>query len=227
MNWNNVDTGTISISDEENIKWKRRYKYVRDSIDDFGYMISRTRTKHVGKVYVSVCPFPTHNEKTGSFTIYPRGYEPDHGYGASQEYTSFYCFGCGEGGDVIKFKQLYEGLKDKKEACKLLEIENDIKINEDDIRQQMLKDELNTVQNSQLKTLDFSSINLICSNICRDYLNWVKENYPNSIQKEFSIIQKYYKNLDEQLLDLTMIEAKNLISETENIINQRKNILIK
>lgn len=35
-----------------------------------------------------LCPF--HNEKTPSFVVYP-------------ETQSFYCFGCGAGGDVITF----------------------------------------------------------------------------------------------------------------------------
>ncbi|MDE6657287.1 MAG: DNA primase, partial [Oscillospiraceae bacterium] len=44
--------------------------------------------KKRGRVYVCCCPF--HAEKTPSCTIYP-------------ETHSFYCFGCGESGDVIKF----------------------------------------------------------------------------------------------------------------------------
>ena len=51
------------------------------------------------------CPF--HNERTASLKIYPNS-------------NSFYCFGCGAGGDVIDFvRQLY-GL-DFKQACIRLE----------------------------------------------------------------------------------------------------------
>ena len=42
--------------------------------------------KKRGNTYVGLCPF--HNEKTPSFTVYP----------ATQ---SFYCFGCGAGGDAV------------------------------------------------------------------------------------------------------------------------------
>jgi len=59
--------------------------------------------KH-GNVLTGLCPF--HNEKTPSFTVYP-------------ENSSFYCFGCGVGGDVITFIRRIENL-DYIEAVKSL-----------------------------------------------------------------------------------------------------------
>ena len=60
--------------------------------------------KRRGKNLVGLCPF--HSEKTSSFTVYP-------------ESTSFYCFGCGVGGDVFTFTSLIENL-DYIEAVKYL-----------------------------------------------------------------------------------------------------------
>ncbi len=60
--------------------------------------------KRRGKNLVGLCPF--HSEKTPSFTVYP-------------ESDSFYCFGCGVGGDVFTFTGLIENL-DYIEAVKLL-----------------------------------------------------------------------------------------------------------
>ena len=51
------------------------------------------------------CPF--HSERTASFKIYPKS-------------NSFYCFGCGAGGDVIDFVRLLYGL-DFRQACLRLE----------------------------------------------------------------------------------------------------------
>ena len=51
--------------------------------------------KRRGRTYVGLCPF--HNEKTPSFTVYP-------------ETQSFYCFGCGAGGDAIGFVKRIENL---------------------------------------------------------------------------------------------------------------------
>lgn len=51
--------------------------------------------KRVGRNYVALCPF--HAEKTPSFTVSP-------------DKQIFYCFGCGKGGDVIKFVMLMEDI---------------------------------------------------------------------------------------------------------------------
>ncbi|MBQ8533740.1 MAG: DNA primase [Clostridia bacterium] len=60
--------------------------------------------KKRGKNLIGLCPF--HGEKTPSFTLYP-------------ENGSFYCFGCGKGGDVISFTMAIENL-DYMESVKLL-----------------------------------------------------------------------------------------------------------
>ena len=61
-----------------------------------GVISSYTPVKRRGRNLVCLCPF--HNEKTPSFTIYP-------------ENQSFYCFGCGAGGDVITFVRRAENLE--------------------------------------------------------------------------------------------------------------------
>ena len=56
---------------------------------------SYVRVKRRGRTLVGLCPF--HGEKTPSFTVYP-------------DTSSFYCFGCGAGGDVITFIKRIENL---------------------------------------------------------------------------------------------------------------------
>lgn len=51
--------------------------------------------KRAGANYTGLCPF--HSEKTPSFTVFPAT-------------SSFYCFGCGAGGDVISFIMRAENL---------------------------------------------------------------------------------------------------------------------
>ncbi len=65
----------------------------RNNIEDLvsSYISLRPR----GRTRVGLCPF--HGEKTPSFTVYP-------------ENNSFYCFGCGSGGDVITFVKKIERL---------------------------------------------------------------------------------------------------------------------
>ncbi|XOQ48874.1 MAG: DNA primase [Eubacteriales bacterium] len=65
---------------------------------------SYVNLRHSGRTYVGLCPF--HTEKTPSFNVYS-----DNG--------SFYCFGCGAGGDVITFIRRIENL-DYMEAIRFL-----------------------------------------------------------------------------------------------------------
>ncbi|NMB29996.1 MAG: DNA primase [Clostridiales bacterium] len=59
-------------------------------------MSSYVTLKRKGSGYVCLCPF--HSEKTPSCTLFP-------------ETQSFYCFGCGAGGDVITFIMKIENLE--------------------------------------------------------------------------------------------------------------------
>ena len=60
--------------------------------------------KRRGRLLTGLCPF--HNEKTPSFTVYP-------------ETQSYYCFGCGNGGDAVTFIKNIENL-DYVEAVRYL-----------------------------------------------------------------------------------------------------------
>ncbi len=61
-------------------------------------------SRRQGRTHKGLCPF--HNEKTPSFMVY-------------EDTQSFYCFGCGAGGDAITFTMKIENL-DYIEAVKLL-----------------------------------------------------------------------------------------------------------
>lgn len=65
--------------------------YIQELVakNDIYDIISRNVSlKRNGRIYKGLCPF--HSERTPSFTVYP-------------ETQSYYCFGCGAGGDVITF----------------------------------------------------------------------------------------------------------------------------
>lgn len=74
----------------------------RNPIEDV--IASYVSLKRAGKNLKGLCPF--HSEKTASFTVYP-------------ESNSYYCYGCGNGGDVVTFIKNIENL-DYVEALKYL-----------------------------------------------------------------------------------------------------------
>ncbi len=63
--------------------------------DIYDIVSTKVVLKRNGRTYKGLCPF--HSERTPSFFVYP-------------ETQSYYCFGCGAGGDAINFIKETEGL---------------------------------------------------------------------------------------------------------------------
>ena len=77
---------TLILSDEFISELKSRND-IEEIIGDY------VNLQRKGKNLMGLCPF--HSERTPSFCVYPSN-------------GSFYCFGCGAGGDVITFLRLME-----------------------------------------------------------------------------------------------------------------------
>ena len=199
-----------------------RYEFLKQQIDGLEYISKYLRLKKIGIVYRSSCPF--HNEKDASFTVYPPDYKIK---GKEQGYTSFCCFGCGKGGDIINFKQYMNNLSTKLEACELLEKEYGLVSDEDTARHELLKQQIEHIKkNSYGKKLSISEINLVCSTLSRNYIIWVKEYFPKLYKKEEKYIDKFFKFLDEELLNYSpQFHYSNylgLIENLKNDLNTRK-----
>ncbi len=80
---------------------------VKSRLDIVDIISNYLPLKKRGKNYVALCPF--HVEKTPSFTVSP-------------EKQIFYCFGCGKGGDVIKFLMLMEDYSFREAVVKAAEL---------------------------------------------------------------------------------------------------------
>jgi DNA primase len=68
---------------------------LKDAVDMVELVGARTDLKRVGTRYTGLCPF--HDERTPSFSV-----DAEHGL--------YHCFGCGEGGDAIRFVEATEAL---------------------------------------------------------------------------------------------------------------------
>lgn len=84
-----------------NTEFLQELKYKTDIVDIISRYVNLSKR---GSNYVGLCPF--HSEKTASFTVYPKT-------------QSFYCFGCGAGGDSVNFIRGIEHL-DWSEAVKYI-----------------------------------------------------------------------------------------------------------
>lgn len=116
---------------------------------------SYVNLKRQGKNLVGLCPF--HNEKTGSFNIYP-------------ENGSFYCFGCGAGGDVITFIMKIENL-DYIEAVRFLAQRTGLQMPEDGVDDSMSKLRTRILEiNRETARFFYSSLKSQEGKIALDYL---------------------------------------------------------
>ncbi|MBR3934071.1 MAG: DNA primase [Clostridia bacterium] len=82
---------------------------VADKNDIYDVISKSVQLKKAGSSYIGLCPF--HNEKTPSFSVSPRR-------------GIFKCFGCGEGGDVIRFVMKRDGLSFYEAVVKLADMAN-------------------------------------------------------------------------------------------------------
>ncbi len=201
-------------------EFKRKREYICKQIDGVSYIRSLIKVKKIGNIFSALCPF--HSEKTESLRIYPEGHKNDDG--TQQEHTSWYCFGCKKGGDLVKFEELYFDLDTASDACDSLQAKFNINYSESD-QESALRISLTKEKQEQVKIMSLKEINFVCSIVCRNYLQYVNNNFPNKFDEEYEFIQDVYKKLDHELLERNAQEAKNLIKITENTIKSRKNSL--
>jgi DNA primase len=69
---------------------------VRDANNIVDIIAQYTELKSRGHQHMGLCPFPDHNEKTGSFSV-------------SENKQLYHCFGCKKSGNVFTFLEVYNG----------------------------------------------------------------------------------------------------------------------
>ena len=192
------------------------YDLIKSKVDGFAYFSNTIRLKRIGSNYKGLCPF--HNEKTPSLMVYPAGTISKDGI--KQNYASFFCFGCACGGDVIEFKRLQDGLKTRLEACEILAQEFNIDFGDENVIKEIFLEHIKQIKRYEGNLQKPEIINLACSNMCRNYLNNIKEYYPEQYEAECKVMEKYYKHFDYILLD-DIYKAQELIDETKVKLQKR------
>ena len=85
--------------------FERLKNEIKESVDIVGLVESSgVHLKKSGKLYVGLCPF--HEDKNPSLAVYP-------------ETGSWYCFGCGKGGDAISWVMEMEKVDFKESVMRL------------------------------------------------------------------------------------------------------------
>ena len=129
---------------------------------------SYVQLRHRGRTHTGLCPF--HNEKTPSFVVYP-------------ETQSFYCFGCGAGGDVITFIKKINNV-DYIEAVKFLAGRAGMALPEEDDQTGRLRSRIISI-NKDAARFDFSRLNSDAGRVGRAY--WRGRGLSDATIKRFGL----------------------------------------
>lgn len=140
---------------------------LRQSSDIVSVVSSYVEVKRTGRDYVCSCPF--HSEKTPSCHIYT-------------ENQSFYCFGCGAGGDVINFIRLIERL-DYVESVRFLAQRAGLSMPEDEITDQGANRRVRMLEMNREAARYFRDV--LLSEEGREGLDYLRERglHPNTIRR--------------------------------------------
>lgn len=99
----NAPTRTGAFPKVDRFKRLKEQVSILDWCDRYGPILRKR-----GRVFVGLCPFPDHNEKTPSFKVDP-------------ERDNFYCFGCHRHGDIFHLAMAFFQVQTNYEALLALE----------------------------------------------------------------------------------------------------------
>lgn len=102
---------------------------------------ARVSLKKGGKNHMGLCPF--HHEKSPSFSV-------------CEDRQFYYCFGCGAGGDAIKFLREYENMEFR-EAVEYLAKEAGISINDEPVKEVITNKEIDEYKDCRMFKAIFES----------------------------------------------------------------------
>ncbi|MBU4348566.1 DNA primase [Patescibacteria group bacterium] len=173
---------------------------VKEKIDIVDFLGQYIKLFPAGRNFRAVCPF--HKEKTPSFMVSP-------------DKQIWHCFGCGDGGDVIKFLMLYENLEFY-DALKILAEKAGVNLNISGDRDFKSYNLFYTIME---EAKEFFKSNLYESDEVKQYLKdrglkgeTVKEFELGVAPKDFDVLSRHLLKKGFSVLD---IEKSGLIFKTQ------------
>jgi len=196
-------------------------EYIADHCDDLIIMNEYIQLKPINGIYRCKCPF--HNERTPSFTVYPKGFKKNNN--EIQTHLTYYCFGCSASGNIVTFVHNIEKHDDYEQTFDLFKKRYGISYGEDEKINELnqLINGLKDSSDNNIKSIP--EINIYCSSYCREYVFLIKEHYPYLFDKEFAWMQKFYKMLDNSFTTMPAIELQDMYEKVVKTINERKTLL--
>ncbi len=169
---------------------------IKDSNRIEDIMRQHVSLKRSGRCYKCLCPF--HSERTPSCTVYP-----DNG--------SFYCFGCGAGGDVITFTMKIENL-DYIEAVKELAGKAGIPLPEDGLNDRAAQNKKRLLDmNREAARFFYQSLKTPDGKEGLDYLINTRRLRPETIKSfGLGVAPKRWTSLTDHMLSLGYTHAELL-----------------
>ena len=206
-----------------NQETKNQIHYIATHVNDLDIMKSYIQLKQINDLYRCRCPF--HNERTPSFTVYPKGFI--NSKKEEQDHLTYYCFGCSAAGNIVNFVHRIENHDTYDETFEFFEKKYGVAFGEDE-RLMDIKQQLQFLQNnSSVNIMSINELNIRCSSYCRRYLFEVREDYPHLFDREFDYLQELYKWLDDNFENKSAIQLQNIYEEVVKKINNRKILLEK
>lgn len=161
----------------------KEVEQIKDNLDIVDVISSYIKVEKAGINFKAKCPF--HNEKTPSFFISPTR-------------QSFYCFGCGEKGDIFSFVEKFENI-DFKEALEKLADKAGVTLSKKKLsKEDSIKDQLWAVMEEATKYYENQIGN---ENKIIDYLLKRGLGRNSIIKWRLGFAQVGWRNLYDYLLD--------------------------
>ncbi len=172
-----------------------KIKEISRSVDIVDVVSEYVHLKKQGRNYFGLCPF--HDEKTPSFSVSP-------------EKQIFYCFGCGQGGNVFSFLMDIEGISFQEAAVKLANRANiPLQINYSHSRRRVPDQHEKMMEAHELLRQLYHHL-LVNTNKGQEALQYLqKRNFSQEIIEEFQIGY----SLDEWDSSLKFLKSKGFSEE--------------